>query len=132
VKGLDTNVLVRYLTQDDPAQAKVANEIIDRSAARRDQLAISTIVLSELVWVLRSAYGLRKADVVSALEELLDVAQFAIEDRDAARLALEDYRRGRGDFSDYLIGRRNRKLGCEATVTFDTRLAESELFDLLR
>jgi predicted nucleic-acid-binding protein len=131
LKGLDTNVLVRYLTQDDPAQAKLANDLIDRTATRRDQLAISAIVLSELVWVLRSAYRLGKADVVGALERLLDVAQFAIEDKDAARLALEDYRKGRGDFSDYLIGRRNRKLGCEATVTFDATLRESELFDLL-
>lgn len=131
MKGLDTNVVVRYLTQDDPAQSRVANDLIDRTATRRDQLAISAIVLSELVWVLRGAYRLGKAEVVDALEKLLDVAQFSIEDKDAARLALGDYRKGRGDFSDYLIGRRNRKLGCEATVTFDTQLEGSDLFDVL-
>jgi predicted nucleic-acid-binding protein len=131
LKGLDTNVLVRYLTQDDAAQSKVVNELIDKTASRGDRIAISAIVLSELVWVLRSAYGLRKADILAALEKIMDVAQLAIEDKDAARLALEDYRKGRGDFSDYLIGRRNRKQGCEATVTFDSRLEGSELFDQL-
>jgi predicted nucleic-acid-binding protein len=131
LKGLDTNVLVRYLTQDHAAQSRVANELVEKTASRGDRLAISAIVLSELVWVLRSAYGLRKVDVLAALEKILDVAQLTIEDKDAARLALEDYRKGRGDFSDYLIGRRNRKQGCEATVTFDARLAGSELFDQL-
>lgn len=131
MKGLDTNVLVRYLTQDDPAQARVANQLIDKAATREERLAISAVVLSEMVWVLRGAYGLRKADVVAAMEKLLDVAQFVIEDKDVARLALEDYRKGRGDFSDYLIGRRNRKIGCEVTVTFDGKLEHSELFALL-
>jgi predicted nucleic-acid-binding protein len=131
LKSLDTNVLVRYLTQDDTAQSKVVNELIDKTASRGYRLAISAIVLSELVWVPRSAYGLRKADVLAALEKILDVAQLAIEDKDAARLAFEDYRKGRGDVSDYLIGRSNRKQGCETTATFDGRLEGSELFDML-
>jgi predicted nucleic-acid-binding protein len=131
LKGLDTNVLVRYLTQDDPAQARLANELIDDAAARKERLGIGALVLGELVWVLRSAYGLRKADVVAAMERVLDVSQFTIEDKDLVRLALDDYRKGRGDFSDYLIGRRHLKLGCETTATFDGKLRGEDLFAVL-
>lgn len=131
MKGLDITVLVRYLTQDDPTQARLANEPIEGAAARKERLGIGALVLCELVWVLRSADGLHKADVVTALEKILDVSQFTIEDKDLVRLALEDYRKGRGDFSDYLIGRRHLKLGCETTATFDAKLKGGDLFAVL-
>ena len=129
--GLDTNVLVRYLTQDDPAQSRRANRFIADSAARDELLHLSTIVLCETVWVLRWAYGAAKADILRSLSRILDTAQFSIEDADACREALASYSQGQGDFSDYLLGGRNGRAGCSVTVTFDRKLRRSELFRVL-
>jgi len=131
VRGLDTNVLVRYLTQDDPAQSRQANTVIAEAVERGDQCSVGVIVLCELVWVLREAYRLDKPTIAAALEKVLDTAQLVVEQADLARRALDDYRRGRGDFADYLIGWRNRQAGCSDTVTFDRALRGSRLFRVL-
>lgn len=129
--GLDANVLVRYLTQDDPAQSRKANAVIADAANRGEQCSIGAVVLCELVWVLRDAYRLDRPTVATALERVLDTAQLAVEHADLARRALDDYRRGRGDFADYLIGWRNRHAGCSSTVTFDRSLRRNPLFHVL-
>jgi predicted nucleic-acid-binding protein len=131
VIGLDTNILARYLTQDDPAQSRRANAVITEAGRRGDRCAVNTIVLCELVWVLRNAYGVDRDTVAATLEKILDTAQFVIEDKDLVRRALADYRHGPGDFSDYLIGWRNRHAGCSETATFDRALSRSELFRLV-
>ena len=129
--GLDTNVLVRYLTQDEPRQSRRANALVAEVAAGGDRLFVSAVVLCELVWVLRGAYSLDKAAVVSALERILSTAQLEIDEKDVVREAVEDYRTGGGDFADYVIGRRGREAGCERTATFDRRLKTSGLFRVL-
>jgi predicted nucleic-acid-binding protein len=131
MRGLDTNVLVRYLTQDDPVQARKANAHIAEAVDRGEQCLVSVIVLCELVWVLREAYRLDKDTVAATLEKILDTAQFTVEHADLARRALDEYRRGRGDFADYLIGWRNRDAGCRHTATFDRALRSSRLFRVL-
>lgn len=80
---------------------------------------IDTIVLCELVWVLRTAYRLDRATVATALLQLVDAAQLSLDDRDLVRAAGERYRAGPGDFADYAIGLRNRATGCEITPTLD-------------
>ncbi len=72
---------------------------------------IDSIVLCELVWVLRGAYGYEKEEIVAVLEKMFSTVEFSIEDKDIAYGALEDYRCGPGDFADYLIGWRNRMAG---------------------
>lgn len=129
--GLDTNVLVRYLTQDDLAQARKANALIDGAVGKGERLHLDVVVLCELVWVLRGAYDFGKETVGEAVEKILDAAQFSVEDRDLLREALEAYRAGQGDFADYVLGLRNRKAGCSATVTFDRPLRKNELFTVL-
>jgi predicted nucleic-acid-binding protein len=131
VTGLDTNVLVRYLTQDDPRQSRRANALVAEAVSGGERLFVSAVVLCELVWVLRGAYALEKATVLMALERILTTAQLEIDQKDVVREALEDYRTGAGDFADYLIGRRGREMGCERTATFDQRLRKSELFRVL-
>jgi predicted nucleic-acid-binding protein len=131
VIGLDTNVLIRYLTQDDPGQARRANALVAGAVASKTRLFISAVVLCELVWVLRGAYELDKPTIVLALERILATAQFEVDHKDVVREALEDYREGGGDFADYVIGRRGGEAGCEHTATFDRRLRPSELFRVL-
>lgn len=129
--GVDTNVLVRFLTRDDPVQAGRARRAIQRMAQEEIACRVSTVVLCELVWVLRTALGFRKEQILGTIESLFDAAEFSIEDRDTVREAVALYREGAGDFSDYLIGLRNRRAGCRDTLTFDQSLAGSELFTVL-
>ena len=129
--GLDTNVLVRYLTQDDPRRSRQANALVAEAVSGAGRLFVSAVVLCELVWVLRGAYSLDKATIVDALGRILATAQLEIDQKDVVREALDDYRAGGGDFADYVIGRRGREVGCERTATFDRRLKASVLFRVL-
>jgi predicted nucleic-acid-binding protein len=131
VIGLDTNVLVRYLTQDEPRQSKRANALVAEAVAGGQRLFVSAVVLCELVWVLRGPYAFGKEEVVASLERILATAQLEIDQKDLVREALADYRSGGGDFADYMIGRRGRECGCERTATFDRRLKTSALFRVL-
>jgi predicted nucleic-acid-binding protein len=131
IKGLDTNVLVRYLTQDDKGQAEVAAKTIEGAAARGEKMLIQPIILCELVWVLESAYDFPKTDLLRALEGILRVAQFEIVEKDTVWQALSDYRQGKGDFSDYYLGRANEKAGAAITLTFDKTLKGIPRFQVL-
>lgn len=114
MQGLDTNVLVRYLTQDDPEQSRRATRYIEA-----DSCFISCIVVCELVWVLESAYAYPRQVIAETLEKILMTGEFQVEDRDMAWKALDDYRRTKADFADCLIVRRNRAAGCDETGSFD-------------
>lgn len=129
--GLDTNVLVRYLTQDHPRQARKASQVIEDATSNDEMLFIGNIVICELVWVLESAYGYGRGSIAAVLESMLRTRQFAFEAKDALWRALDDYRSGKGDLSDYLLGRTARLAGCAKTLTFDKSLKASDLFEVL-
>ena len=131
MKGLDTNVLVRYLTLDDPAQAEKATAVIEGAARSGEPLWVSPVVLCEVVWVLEAAYRLGRDEILTALEAILRTAQLHFEDKDVLWQALADFREGPGDFADYVIGRSGAALRCTATVTFDRDLRASPLFEVL-
>jgi len=129
--GLDTNVLVRYLTRDDPAQYAKAASVIETATDRGEQCVVNTAVLCELAWVLDTAYDYSREEIAGALEQILATAQFEVERLDEARQALADFRATKAGFSDALIGRINRTLSAEHTVTFDRGLKAVETFRLL-
>jgi predicted nucleic-acid-binding protein len=131
MKGLDTNVLVRYLTQDDPAQSRKANAVFERAIAGGERIHVDTVVLCELVWVLHSAYGHDRATVAATLDKLLDAARLSIDGRDLVREAAGLYATGPGDFADYVLARRSRSAGCDTTLTFDRAHRGSDLFTVL-
>ena len=131
MKGVDTNVLVRYLTQDDPQQARAANALIAAVVEEGSRLRVDDVVVCELAWVLRHAYRFDRGTISSALDKVLSTALFAFEDREILRQALDDYRGKKGDFADYVIGRRNLASGCDGTVTFDRDLDGGAGFSLL-
>jgi predicted nucleic-acid-binding protein len=131
VIGIDTNVLVRYLTQDDPVQARKVDTFMASAIESGDRLHVDDIVLCELVWVLRAAYRFGKPVIAAALDKVMSTAIFSFDDRDRLREALADYLEGAGDFSDYVIGRRNLRAGCEHTVTLDRPLNRERFFMLL-
>jgi predicted nucleic-acid-binding protein len=126
--GIDTNVLVRFVTRDEAAQAERARRVLGRAATSGERLHVDVIVLCELAWVLRSGYGLPRERICQVLQALLETPELVVEDADLARRALKDYSEGRGGFADAFIAHRNRRAGCDATLTFDERLARAELF----
>ena len=119
--GLDTNVLVRYLVQDDPQQYQKARRLIVRELANGAPVLISLLVLLETERVLRSRYQLEKARILMTISALLDTADLTFEDEACIEQALYSWRDSAADFSDCLIEARNRRLGCSATATFDAK-----------
>lgn len=131
MRGLDTNVLVRYLTRDDEAQWHQAEQYINAALEADETCFISTIVLCEVVWVLRSAYRLPREQLITTLDQILRGNRFDFENKAAAWGALQQFRQGKADFSDYLIGKINQQAGCGETATFDAKLRGTEGFRLL-
>ncbi len=130
--GVDTNVLLRYITRDDPVQSEVARQAIERAAGEGELLRICVPVLCELVWVLRNPpFGYTRNELADTIELLLEVDVLDIEARDLVRAAAREFRSGDADFSDYLIGGLNRNSGCRTTLTFDLAAGESDLFEVL-
>lgn len=117
--GLDTNVLVRYLVRDEQLQFERARRLIRRESERGEPVLVSLLVLLETEWVLRSRYELAKPEILSAFSSLLDVADAAFEDEPSIERALYSWKDSAADFADCLVEARNRRLGCEATATFD-------------
>ena len=131
INGLDTNVLVRYLIQDDLEQWKLANEYIKQVKASGRNCFINNIVLCELVWVLKSSYKLSRNEITDVLEKILRADAFDFENREVAWWSVQQMKKGKADFSDYLISKLNAQAGCSETVTFDSKLQGVEGIRLL-
>jgi predicted nucleic-acid-binding protein len=119
--GVDTNVLVRYLTRDDKSQYEKARRLIDRELAKGEPVLVSLLVLLETEWVFRSRYELAKEDILTAFSALLGTADLAFEDEPSVENAVYSWKDSAADFADCLIEARNRQLGCRASATFDGR-----------
>ena len=126
--GLDTNVLVRYLVEDDKQQSERAAQLLEGSAAQDTQLFISDIVMCETVWVLGSAYRFTRAEIADALGTLLRAKMVVFSSADRLMSSLEAYRKGKGDFADYLIREHARAQGADGVATFDKKLLKEPGF----
>jgi predicted nucleic-acid-binding protein len=131
MRGLDTNVLVRYLAADEPRQSAVAERVIEECLRNDEPLYLPVIVLCELVWVLTHLYRETKPQIIGHLDQILSAAQFSIENDALVRAALRSWRLGKGDFSDHLIGQISRQAGCRDTVTFDRDLRHVSGFSVI-
>jgi predicted nucleic-acid-binding protein len=123
VIGLDTNVLVRFLVQDDADQARVAGAIIDQ-LTEADPGFVGREVLVELVWVLERAYGYTRPEIAGALDGLLSAIELHIEAADDVGPALELYRKDGFGFADLMIASAARRAGAVELVTFDRKAAQ--------
>jgi predicted nucleic-acid-binding protein len=131
VIGIDTNVLVRYVVEDDEKQAKIATRLIEGCTSDEPGY-ISHLVLIELVWVLTSCYDADKEALITVIEQLLQTRQLLVEEPETVWLALADFRQASADFSDCMLSRINLKAGCTATFTFDKNAAKLPLMELCR
>ena len=117
--ALDTNVLVRYLVEDDARQTAQAAALIERAIADDESLYVSDVVVCETVWVLSVAYKVGRKEIVAVLRNLFRARHLAFETVEQLIRALDAYEAGKGDFADYLIREHARKFQwsvAEATI----------------
>jgi predicted nucleic-acid-binding protein len=129
--GLDTNILVRYLTQDDPVQSAKATEILERRLTPKNPGFVSVVVMVETVWVLDRAYGLAVQEIAATVERLLQVEVLMIEDEQEVFTAMVALKQGRASFADGLIAELGARAGCTRTLTFDQKAGRLPSFELV-
>jgi len=122
--GLDTNIVVRYLTHDDPAQTTAAIRVID-SLSQDSPGFLSLIVIAELVWVLEGSYRFKKNEIERVLDTLLRSKELVIERAEIVFQALRKFSASRADFADCLIERCGHAADCQSNVTFDQNAASA-------
>ncbi len=126
--SIDTNVLVRFLTQDDKDQCRRIDQLLEKSIKGGEIIYVSDLVVIETVWVLESAYKLKKAEVLDAVGKVLLAAFLDFEDLSLLLRAQVLYLGGKADFSDYYIQCKAQKAGCTRLLTFDRAFAQSSTF----
>ena len=129
--GLDTNVLVRYLAQDDPAQSRTATELIEYRLSEAEPGFVTIVAMAEVAWVLERAYRLADQEIAAAIEGILQSEVLVVENEQEVFTAMVALKEGRGSFADALIGALGVKAGCSWTVTFDRRAGRLDGFELL-
>lgn len=128
--GLDTNILVRYLAQDDPVQSPKAREIFERRLTEKDPGFVSIVAMVETVWVLDRAYGLSSQEIAAAIERMLQTDVLVVENEEEVFTAMVALREGEGSFADALIGALGTRAGCARTLTFDRKALRLPGLDL--
>lgn len=128
--ALDTNVLVRYIMQDDDVQAARASALIE-SLSSTDPALVPLVVIVELAWVLQRSYKLSREQVTQAVEALLSSRELIVAQSGTVWSALRAYRSGKGDFADCLIARCAVADGCTRTMTFDRAAARHSGMQLI-
>ena len=121
--GLDTNVLARYVMQDDSEQSQKASRLIESLTSEAPGF-VPLVALIELVWVLISCYDLTREQVAQALDALLRAKEIVLERAEQVAQALRTFGAGSADFTDCLIERTAAAAGCGKTMTFDTGAAK--------
>ncbi|MDR0769880.1 MAG: type II toxin-antitoxin system VapC family toxin [Burkholderiales bacterium] len=121
--GLDTNILVRYIAQDDKKQSTQATELIEAFTTENPGF-VSLISVVELVWVLERCYESSKGEIINVIDTLLKTKALVVENSNAVHLALRVFSAANVDFSDCLIAHSNHYAGCDYTATFDRRASK--------
>lgn len=124
MKSFDTNVVVRLLVEDDPAQCERAGRAF-RQAITEGGAFLSATVLVEVAWVLRTAYKMDRAAIAAALRNLVDTVGVTIEHDVVVRRAIAAFEAGEADFSDYFILETSREANALPVLTFDERFARA-------
>jgi predicted nucleic-acid-binding protein len=119
--GLDSNILVRYLTQDDPIQSPKATEVIERQLTEENPGFVSIVAMVETVWVLDRAYELATNEIAAAVERMLQTSVLVVENEQQVFTAMIALKEGRGSFADALIVALGARVGCSRTLTFDQK-----------
>ncbi len=128
--GLDTNILVRYLAQDDPIQSAKATEIIERRLREENPGFVSAVAMVETLWVLDRAYGLRSDEIAAAIERTLQIEVLVVENEQEVFTAMIALKQGKSSFTDAMILALGVRAGCSHTLTFDRKAPRLSGFGL--
>lgn len=128
--GLDTNILVRYLTQDDPIQSAKAREVVERRLTEEKPGFVSIVAMVETVRVLERAYRLRPHEIVGAVERMLQTDVLVVENEQEVFTALIALKEGQGSFADAVIAALGARVSCSSTLTFDRKALRLPGFEL--
>lgn len=131
MKAIDTNVLVRFLINDDPAQGEQVRQLFATAEQQREAFHVPLLVLLETIWVLESAYEIQRQELIETLGELLLMPVLQFEQREAVQAMLASVMASNIDLPDALIAQSALKMGCESVLTFDQKAARSDAFELL-
>lgn len=123
--GIDTNILVRYIAQDDAAQSARATRLIEQECSQAAPGFIGLVALVELVWVSESCYGASREEVETILRRLLSIRQLLVQDAGIVWEALSRFESSKADFADCLVGCSALAAGCSVVMTFDKAAAKS-------
>jgi len=132
--GLDTNVLVRYLAQDEARQAALATRVVERQLSATQPGFVSLVVLAELCWVLKRLYAASFVELMETVEDILGLPQFHLERREVVQAAVVRAKASKGrktGFVDVLISELAQAEGCSHTLTFDKGAARAAGMKLL-
>lgn len=130
--GIDTNILVRYLTNDNEEQSQKVLNLLEQYSGTESSIYINNIVLCEVVWVLEAAYKYPKQDITHALKLILQTPEFSFDNHATIVKVLYDYEQSNGaDFSDILISASNKDNNCIATYSFDKKSCKQGYFTSL-
>lgn len=117
--GIDTNVLVRYMAQDEPVQSPLATRLIEEECSASTPGYISLVVLVELVWVSESCYDASRADIAQIVRRLLSIRQLVVQEAEVVWKALRRFEGKKADFADGLVEQLALAAGCSSVMTFD-------------
>jgi predicted nucleic-acid-binding protein len=131
VIGIDTNVLIRYIAQDDPAQSRKATRLIEQECSPESPGFIGLVVLVEVVWVSESCYDATRKNVADLIRQLLGTKQLIVQSAELVWKALRLFEDSSADFADCLVERSADAMGCGFTATFDKRAAKIGSMKLL-
>jgi predicted nucleic-acid-binding protein len=129
--GLDTNVLVRHIMQDDPLQSPKATRIIERLLTEEDPGFISLATMLESAWVLENIYGLSTQELAQAIETVLQIETFVVQNEKEVHAAMLALKTGHGSFDNALIAALGLWAGCTSTLTFDRKASRLQGFKLI-
>jgi predicted nucleic-acid-binding protein len=129
--GLDSNILIRHLAQDDPVQSPKASALLERHLTEANPGFVSVVAMAETVWVLERIYGLSSRAIAAAVERILQAEVLVVENEEEVFTAMIPLKHGRGAFADALIGALGARAGCSYTLTFDRKALRLSGFEPL-
>ena len=132
MKGIDTNILVRFLTGDDEQQAKKVYNIFKKAESEKDELFVPLLVVLELIWVLESVYEISRADILDSIREFLLLPILRFEHKSVLQQFTLSAQANRYDLADLLIAHSAKMQGCKTVLTFDKKVSRFKLFELAK
>ena len=130
MKGIDTNILIRFLIGDDELQAKRVYNIFKKAESEKNELFVPLLVILELIWVLESVYEISRTEILDSISELILMPILKFEHQSALQQFTHSAQGNKYDLSDLIIAHSAKARGCETVMTFDKKISKFNLFEL--